>query len=99
MGKALYSLIVYFINCYYTNKIVGYGLSRQIKILLPMLGNSLVMGLVVFLCMRVVSEPATKLLVGIPVGMACYLLMAYVRNDDSLSEIMGIVKNKFRGNK
>ena len=99
VGKALYSLIVYFINCYYTNKIVGYGLSRQIKILLPMLGNSLVMGLVVFLCMRVVSEPATKLLVGIPVGMACYLLMAYVRNDDSLSEIMGIVKNKFRGNK
>lgn len=97
VGKALYSVIVYIINCYYTNKIVGYGLFRQIRILLPMLGNSLVMGLVVYLSMQVVSYPAMKLLVGIPVGIVCYFLIAYIRKDESLTEIMSIVKNKLKG--
>lgn len=93
VGKALYSVIVYFINCYYTNKIVGYGLVRQIQILLPMLGNSLVMGLAVFFSMRAVSDSAMKLLIGIPVGMLCYFMMAYIRKDDSLDEIIKIVKH------
>lgn len=97
VGKALYSVIVYFINCYYTNKIVGYGLVRQVKILMPMIVNSLLMGAIVFLCMSFVSSPAIKLLVGIPVGMVCYYLMAFIRKDDSLSEIMNIVKNKVFG--
>lgn len=97
VGKALYSVIVYFINCYYTNKIVGYGLVRQVKILMPMIVNSLLMGAIVFLCMSFVSSPAIKLLVGIPVGMVSYYLMAFIRKDDSLSEIMNIVKNKVFG--
>lgn len=97
VGKALYSVVVYFINCYYTNKIVGYGLVRQVKILMPMIVNSLLMGAIVFLCMSFVSSPAIKLLVGIPVGMVSYYLMAFVRKDDSLSEIMNIVKNKVFG--
>lgn len=97
VGKALYSVIVYFINCYYTNKIVGYGLVRQVKILMPMIVNSLLMGAIVFLCMSFVSCPAIKLLVGIPVGMVSYYLMAFIRKDDSLSEIMNIVKNKVFG--
>ena len=97
VGKALYSVIVYFINCYYTNKIVGYGLVRQVKILMPMIVNSLLMGAIVFLCMSFVSSPAIKLLVGISVGMVSYYLMAFIRKDDSLSEIMNIVKNKVFG--
>lgn len=97
VGKALYSVVVYFINCYYTNKIVGYGLVRQVKILMPMIVNSLLMGAIVFLCMSFVSSPAIKLLVGIPVGMVSYYLMAFIRKDDSLSEIMNIVKNKVFG--
>lgn len=62
-----------------------------------MIVNSLLMGAIVFLCMSFVSSPAIKLLVGIPVGMVCYYLMAFIRKDDSLSEIMNIVKNKVFG--
>ena len=94
VGKALYSVIVYFINCYYTNKIVGYGLVRQIRILLPMISNSLVMGVITYLSMRLVPTPALKLLVGIPVGVLSYGLLAYLRKDDSLFEIVSIVKNR-----
>ena len=64
-----------------------------------MLGNSLVMGLAVFFSMRAVSDSAMKLLIGIPVGMLCYFMLAYIRKDDSLYEIMSIVKNKLKGNK
>ena len=94
VGKTAYSVIVYFINCYYTNKIVGYGLIRQIRILLPMIGNSLFMGLVVYLSMKTVTIPALKLLIGISVGMLSYSLVAYVRKDDSLSEILDIIKKR-----
>ena len=62
-----------------------------------MIVNSLLMGAIVFLCMSFVSSPAIKLLVGIPVGMVSYYLMAFIRKDDSLSEIMNIVKNKVFG--
>ena len=62
-----------------------------------MIVNSLLVGAIVFLCMSFVSSPAIKLLVGIPVGMVSYYLMAFIRKDDSLSEIMNIVKNKVFG--
>lgn len=96
VGKALYSVIVYFINCYFTNKIMGYGLIRQVRILLPMIINSLFMGLVVYLSMKSVSIPALKLLIGIPVGFISYFLLAYTRKDDSLYEIIGIIKKRFK---
>ena len=60
-----------------------------------MIINSLFMGLVVYLSMKSVSIPALKLLIGIPVGFFSYFLLAYVRKDDSLYEIMSIIKKRF----
>lgn len=96
VGKALYSVIVYFINCYYTNKIVGYGLVRQVKILLPIITNSLIMGIMAYISMRFFSLPSVKLLVGIGVGMFSYLAITYIRKDESLYEVAGIIRNRIR---
>ena len=53
------------------------------------------MGLMAYFSMKLVSIPALKLLIGVPVGFISYFLLAYTRKDDSLFEIMSIIKKRF----
>lgn len=94
VGKALYSVIVYSINCYYTKKILNYGLIPQLKVVFPILIHSLLMGVAVVASTHFLSSNALKLSVGIPVGVLAYLGIGYVKHDETLFEIVDIVKSK-----
>lgn len=94
VGKALYSLIVYAMNCYYTNKILDYGFIKQVKVLIPILLNSIVMGAVIIFATYFIESNIVKLAVGIPLGAILYASVGYLRRDDALFEIINIVKSK-----
>lgn len=95
VGKAAYSLIVYAINCYYTKQILDYGFFRQIKVLIPILFNSLLMGSLVALFTYFVESDELKLIIGIPLGIAVYAGVVFFRKDDAFFEIVSIIKSKF----
>lgn len=94
VGKALYSLIVYSMNCYYTDKILDYGFLKQIKVLIPIIINSLVMGAAVFLVILFLESNVLKLAIGIPVGVIAYTSVGWIRRDEALFEIINIIKSK-----
>lgn len=94
VGKALYSLLVYSMNCYYTQKILDYGFFKQFKVLIPILLNSLLMGAIVFSAVLFFESNVLKLIVGIPVGVLCYATVGWIRRDEALFEIINIVKSK-----
>lgn len=96
VGKAAYSIIVYTMNCYYTKKILGFGITKQFAILLPMLIDSIIMGGVAFVSMLFVDSNAFKLIIGIPLAISVYVGTGYIRKDESLIEIVNIVKSKIK---
>lgn len=96
VGKAAYSVIVYSMNCYYTNKILDYGFIKQVKVLIPIILNSILMGTVVFFVTYFLHSNILKLVVGIPIGMLTYLTVGFLFNDDSLHEIYSILKSKIQ---
>ena len=94
VGKAAYSVIVYSMNCYYTNKLFDYGFIKQIKVLIPIILNSLLMGAVVFFSVYFLQSNVLKLILGIPLGIFTYSVVGFLRKDDALFEIINIVKSK-----
>lgn len=94
-GRALYSMLVYCLNCYYTKKILNYGILDQIKILLPIYINIIISGTVTFLFIACFDINVIKLLLGSTIFALIYLSIAYIKKDESLQDIIEIVKNKF----
>lgn len=94
VGKALYELVAFSINCYYTEKMYGYGELKQLKSLLPILCNCVVMATVIYVSMFFFSSPELKLCAGIPTGMISYILYSVITKDENFYEVVRIVKGK-----
>lgn len=95
-GRALYCLIAYAFNCYYTGRFIGMGFWRQIVIILPVLVRGVVMGAVCYGLCLVISNPLAQVIVGALAGGAVYLGMAYAAHDDTMVDGMALVKTRFR---
>lgn len=88
---ALYDFIAFSFNCYYTHKILDYGFWKQIKELMPILGYSAFMTCIVLIVTSPLSSNILKLMVGIPVGMVSYYLIARICNDQTLSSLRHLI--------
>ena len=84
VGKAVYDVIAFCFNCHYTKKLLSYGLWPQVKEILPIIVNGLIMVAVVHFAMLPFASPWIKLAVGILSGAVSYLGMAVVTRDSSL---------------
>ena len=87
-SKVIYNMIAFAFNCYYTKKLLGYGLLDQLKDIAFLLLNSMVMVGVVFLVMRLFDANWMKLLVGVSAGIAVYVLMALLTKDQSFMALL-----------
>lgn len=94
VGQAVYSFIAFSFNCYYTGKILVYGEIKQLKVLLPIFINCIIMALVVYLSMLPFDTNYIKLIVGVTTGILSYLLYSIFTKDSCYIEIMNIVKTK-----
>lgn len=96
VGKAVYDVIAFAFNCYYTKKLFDYGLWRQSKELVLIALNGVVMMLIVYCAMSFLLNPWAKLLVGVPVGAIAYILFAIIVRDESLYCIYQMIQGKLR---
>jgi len=97
IGKALYSMIAFSLNCYYTHKILRYGLTAQLKNILPILLNSALMAFCVYLGISFFQSNILRLFTGVVIGIISYLLLGLVFKDQSLKDILNIVKDRRHG--
>lgn len=91
---SLYSLIALCFNCYYTKKIINYGLLNQIKEILPILGYCLLMVILVIPINFLGITPIIKLYTGISIGLITYLGISYLLNDQSFNFIKKLISEK-----
>jgi O-antigen/teichoic acid export membrane protein len=96
IGHFATSFICFFINAYYPGKLFGFGAVRQIKEMWRVICASLVMSLAVFIITIIFSSDVMRLLIGIPLGVGTYMLMAYLLKIKEIEEILGVTNKLFQ---
>ena len=89
-GTVFHSLLSLFINTHYTGKLIRIGYLKQIKDLLPILGNSFLMGIIVWGITRWISVHFIALFIGVTVGTIYYLFTAFITKSRELQEIRSL---------
>lgn len=88
------SYVSLFINTWYTRKIINLGFTDQMKDLLPILCNCLVMGALCWSVQLLVDDNVYKLLLAIPVGILYYVVSARYFNAEQIKELIDILKRR-----
>lgn len=92
IGMVVSSLISLFINTYYTGKLINIGCLKQIRDLLPILFNSLLMGSMVYLFIQLFNNDFVKLIVGVFIGAISYIGGASFFSKQELKECWSLFK-------
>ena len=90
-GMIATSLIGLFINTYYTGKLIQVGYLEQMKDLLPILGNSFLMGIFVWGVTQLIHINILALITGISIGSIYYFSVAHITQSKELQEIKSLV--------
>lgn len=96
-GRSIYGFIAYCFNCYYTGKFINFGFWRQMYYNVPVIVKSGVMGALCYACLFIFDNPLWQLIVGFIVGVVSYFLMAVVTKDETLTDVMDIIKARRNG--
>lgn len=94
-GQILNSLIAFFINTYYTGKLVGVGAVKQIKNMLPILIMCVAIGFASYYTAVFLSDISViRISIGLFMYVVIYLGMAYILKMEVLSDVWRIIKKK-----
>jgi len=92
-GQIVTGLIDYYLNSYYTERLIDYPIIMQVKDLIPSLSLAAIMGLGVYtLQYVVVSDPAILLLVQIIVGITLYGLLCRIVKLSAFMDLLALIK-------
>ena len=88
------SYVCLFINTYYTKKIIDLGVWQQMKDLLPVLANSMAMGLVSLAVQMPFDNNGAKIAVAIPAAIIYYIATTRYLQTEEYNEMIGIIGAK-----
>jgi len=95
-GQIATSCLAYFLNAYYTGKMLDYPITEQIKDLIPSLILSGIMGLGVYsLKYASISNQLALLSAQIMTGIVLYAALCYIFRISSFMEVIEMIKSKF----
>jgi len=89
--------LAYYLNSYYTGRLIGYPLREQVADLLPYLGMATVMGVVVYSLQwfRFLND-YTLLISQVLVGMFIYATMSWTFRMPAFVEVIDISRGKLK---
>ena len=100
IGRAVYSFLAIYINSYYAGKYYpSLTFWKQMKIILPYLVVSLIMGISAYFVQMFVSAMWLKLLVAITCGAVVYITLSHILHLNALTEFVRIVKGYIKHEK
>lgn len=96
-ATVLNSYVAYFINSYFSAKLVDYSTKQQIKDILPIFIISILMGFIVYISGLVLPENNTiKLIVEIIVGSLSYISISKIAKIEELNTFNDLLGSIFR---
>lgn len=90
------SVLSQIINSWPNKKLLNYSYLIQIKDMLPQIGISVVMGVIVYLIQLFSFAPILTLIVQIIVGSVVYILLSKILHIDSYTYVMNTITNIFK---
>lgn len=96
-GRVVYSLIAFYLNTYYTKKLLNYGFLTQLKELSPILFMSLVVTGIGLAVSALVGNAVLALVVALVVCPLAYVGMCMAMRVEAYGELLAIVKSKLNG--
>jgi O-antigen/teichoic acid export membrane protein len=95
-GQIVTSIVAYYINSYYTGKLIYYPIAEQLKDFLPVFGLSSLMGCGVFLVKYIPLQNNILLLFfQVIIGVVLYILFCRFARISSFLEIRSIAQGKY----
>ncbi|RXQ93869.1 lipopolysaccharide biosynthesis protein [Ancylomarina salipaludis] len=91
-SNVIVSFVAFFINSYYTNKLVHYPLFKQLKDLLPTLLASLIMVAVMLIVAKIYEMSIVLFLMQIIIGIVSYFTVAYLSKQEALTDGLKIIQ-------
>ncbi|MBQ7690623.1 MAG: lipopolysaccharide biosynthesis protein [Muribaculaceae bacterium] len=93
-GRVAYSLIAFWLNTYYTRRLLGYGFLTQLREILPMLLMSAVVASLGLGVTEMIKPAWLALAVGVIAGVITYVAMCYMFKIESFKQLLNIVKTR-----
>lgn len=93
-GRVVYCLIALYLNTYYTKRLIGLSLDKQLKDIFKPLIISLIMGNIIFLIGIINLTVISKIIICILSGILSYSLMLLLFERTLLKEAKTILKKK-----
>ncbi len=90
-GLVMYSLIAFYLNAYYTRKLLALGFLKQLNDVIPYFIASLAMGGCVLLFLHMVDNVYIQLVVGIFIGIAIYFLISIFFLKFTIMEVKSLI--------
>lgn len=94
IGRVIYSLIAFYMNTYYTKKILNYGFWTQVKEIAPSFLISASMMAIALLISHYVTPPILSLILSLTICPIYYLSLSYLFKISSLYELRDIIKSR-----
>lgn len=97
VGQVIAAIISYYINCFYTARLIDYSVVKQVKDLMPVLSIALAMGVGVSIVGWIdYSSELTRLVLQVLSGVLSYGILCKVYRIETYQAIERIVVSKFR---
>jgi O-antigen/teichoic acid export membrane protein len=97
LGMLVNSVISYFLNSYWSGKMIDYSMKEQVMDILPSLGIAILMGILVVIAGFLLSaqQPLLVLSIQIVLGGIVVIFIAHIIELDAYLEIREVIKNVF----
>jgi O-antigen/teichoic acid export membrane protein len=99
LSQVVVSIISSFINAYPNKKLLNYGYGEQVKDILPSLGLSLFMGVVVYLILFLELSPLITMGIQILLGIIIYIGLAYLFKLECFTYLIQTILGLFKDRK
>ncbi|WP_301708255.1 lipopolysaccharide biosynthesis protein [uncultured Duncaniella sp.] len=87
VALAVYDFIAFAFNCHYTDKFFNFGFRSQFRQILPIIGYSLAMSVLVSSVYFITESPYLQLIAGTIIGIVSYIAMSILFHDRSFQEL------------
>ncbi len=92
-GRVIYSVIAVCINTYYTKRLIGLGLGKQMRDIIPYIVASAIMGVAVYWVSSLTTSNVMNLIFGIALGIIVYSIISLAVFRNKISGLRRIRNN------
>lgn len=94
IGLAVYPLIAFYLNTYYTHKLLNYGFKKQFLEICPYLVTSLFIMTEALLISAYIENSIISLCISLIICPISYILICYTLKFDAVIELLNIIKQR-----